>query len=223
MDTVLDIATGVREFSKIETLYDRDEKTFKVIDGAMRCPEFAAVSRWHVTEKIDGTNIRVALLPGEQRFIGGRTNDAQLPPPLRQFLTETFALDRLRQWVTGDVTEPIVFYGEGYGAKIQKGGGNYRADCSFRLFDIRIGETWIAQEDVTEAAQKMEILRAPILAESATIAEALAFVDRRSEAAFADSGNANHKHEGIVCRSAPLMLNRIGHRIVWKLKVKDFA
>ena len=32
-----------------------------------------------------------------------------------------------------------VLYGEGYGAKIQKGGGNYRADQDFVLFDVRVG------------------------------------------------------------------------------------
>ncbi|KKL53664.1 hypothetical protein LCGC14_2273140, partial [marine sediment metagenome] len=49
---------------------------------------------------------------------------------------------------------PITLYGEGYGARIQKGGGDYRkgGDVSFRLFDVLIGETWLRRVDVEDVA-----------------------------------------------------------------------
>ena len=50
------------EYPKIETLFNRDEK-FKVVEGDYRLPEFENIKQWDVTEKIDGTNVRVRLFP----------------------------------------------------------------------------------------------------------------------------------------------------------------
>jgi hypothetical protein len=64
------------EYPKIETLYDRDEKTHKVITTQTRLPEFENIKRWRVTEKSDGTDIRVVLSPGEAIRFRGRTATA---------------------------------------------------------------------------------------------------------------------------------------------------
>jgi len=50
----------MKEYHKIETLLDRDEK-FKVIQGKWRLPEFEYLqdNQWMFTEKVDGTNIRI--------------------------------------------------------------------------------------------------------------------------------------------------------------------
>ena len=52
------------QYPKIETVWDRDEKTFRVKPGELRWPEFAALRFWHVTEKIDGCNGRFAWHEG---------------------------------------------------------------------------------------------------------------------------------------------------------------
>jgi len=63
-------------YPKIETLFKRDE-TFRVTDK-LRLPEFALVREWLVTEKVDGTNIRVVYLPDHMwklksvNYTGGR-------------------------------------------------------------------------------------------------------------------------------------------------------
>ena len=51
----------MKEYHKIETLYERDEKTKKLIIGKFRNPtiEFLKDNVWQFTEKVDGTNIRV--------------------------------------------------------------------------------------------------------------------------------------------------------------------
>jgi hypothetical protein len=36
-------------------------------------------------------------------------------------------------------------------------------------------------------------------------------------------GAANIDHEGIVCRTVPLLFTRRGSRVVWKLKGRDLA
>ena len=45
-------------YPKIETLFDRDSQ-FKLNTDAIRKPELDLIKKWEVTEKIDGTNIRI--------------------------------------------------------------------------------------------------------------------------------------------------------------------
>lgn len=51
----------MREYHKIETLFERDEKTKKLIEGKFRNETvgFLKDNMWDFTEKIDGTNIRI--------------------------------------------------------------------------------------------------------------------------------------------------------------------
>jgi hypothetical protein len=59
---------------------------------------------------------------------------------------------------------PMTLYGEGYGAKIQKGGGNYIPDgVDFILFDILIDNYWLKRKDVEDIAGKLGINVAPIV------------------------------------------------------------
>ena len=102
---------------------------------------------------MDGTNIRVIFKDGAVAF-GGRTEDAEIPLPLLGRLNERFLplATRLGEVFTDGAA---VLYGEGYGAKIQKGGGNYRADQDFVLFDVRVGPWWLQRADVEDVAQKL--------------------------------------------------------------------
>ena len=103
------------------------------------------------TEKVDGTNIRVIF----KDFIDGVHDLPGGAPKTRRF------------HAIGDATERAVFadggkavaevfptvlplYGEGYGAKIQKGGGNYQQDQDFVLFDVKC-MTGCCNADVEDA------------------------------------------------------------------------
>ena len=46
-------------YPKIQTLWKRDKEMGKVIEGELSKPEFDNIKNWLVTEKIDGTNIRI--------------------------------------------------------------------------------------------------------------------------------------------------------------------
>lgn len=214
----------VPTYPKIETLYVRDERTHKVTDE-IRCPEFAAVNRWTVTEKIDGTNIRVAMLPDGTVFYGGRTNEAQMQVSLVTWLRDNLPYEKLKAaFTTDDGTMPVevvTLFGEGYGEKIQKGGGNYRKGVSFRLFDVMVGRWWLKQSDVEDVADKLGIDHAPVLGVGMTIEQAERLVRCPSTVGELEGG-LSFPHEGIVARSDPLMLMRNGDRVMWKLKARDF-
>ena len=205
------------EYPKIETLYDRDEKTFKVISGKLRMPEFGIVNNWHVTEKIDGTNIRVEYNFDDHRIeFGGRTEAAQIPATLLSVLRELFTVDKFSIF-----TDDAILFGEGYGNKIQKVGALYRPDVSFILFDVKIGSWWLEPDKVEDVASLLGIECVPAMSAITglpkTRAELESIVGSLSKVVHNDL-----VPEGIVARSYPMLFARNGKRIMWKLKYRDF-
>lgn len=164
------------EYHKIQTIWLRDPATKHqtLLEGEWAKPEFGylADNLWEFTEKVDGTNIRIAL----------------------------------------------VLYGEGYGAKIQKGGGNYMADrADFALFDVWCGGIWLKRPNVEDIAGKLEIGIAPLIGRG-TLRDAI----DRTRKGF-NSRWGEFTAEGIVCRPAVELINRRGERVITKIKVKDFG
>lgn len=204
------------KYPKIQTIWKRDEKNkFNIIEKDFSKEEFDSIQNWEVTEKIDGTNIRI-MWDGENVRFGGRTDDALIPTFLLTYLQDTFTKEKLfRNFHDSKVT----LFGEGYGQKIQSCGKRYRKDNSFILFDVVIGDWWLLRKDVEDIAKKLGIQSVPFLGVMTT-SEAVkqAKMERLSEIAEDDSLPA----EGIVARSYPLMLFRDGNPIMWKLKAKDY-
>lgn len=207
------------EYPKIETLFDRDPKTFSVTD-TLRLPEFGLINSWLVTEKIDGTNVRVHLSADGLQF-GGRTDNAQMPVILVNALRDTFSEEQVRAAFDPDVSE-VWLFGEGYGAGIQ-GGGKYSKSARFRLFDVKVGDWWLNWSQVADVATKLGVETVPVLRSKATLSEAIALVPATSAVATIES-DAPQKppREGVVCRTEPLLFTRRGDRLMWKLKNSDY-
>jgi hypothetical protein len=207
------------EYHKIQSIYKRDmtSKRKTLIEGDWTLPEFEylAGNVWTFTEKVDGTNIRVIFKDGSITF-GGRTEDAQIPAQLVGRLNERFLPLATK---LGEVFADgaAVLYGEGYGAKIQKGGGNYRADQDFVLFDVRVGQWWLQRPDVDDVAQKLGIDVVPVIGEGA-LHDAVAWAKRGIRSTW-----GNFEAEGIVARPKTELNTRTGHRLVTKIKCRDFA
>lgn len=201
------------EYHKIQTVFKRnpDTKYKNIIIGEYTLPEFEYLkdNKWIFTEKVDGTNIRIYYEDGKVRF-GGRTDRAQIPATLVERLIEKFPAEKFEGF--GDAC----LYGEGYGAKIQKGGGNYRADQDFVLFDIKIGEYWLQRSSLEEIAKKLEIDIVPILGEGTLIE----MVEMAREGFSSTWGL--FEAEGIVARPATELKTRNGQRIITKIKCRDF-
>jgi hypothetical protein len=217
------------KYPKIETLFKRGED-FRVDPDRFRRPEFQALDHWLVQEKVDGTNVRIGWHTGTRElFIGGRTDDAMMHCTLSEHLHRTFTKHKLAgqfAYDTGGVQ--VMLFGEGYGPKIQRG-GNYRADVSFRLFDVLVGNVWLEPHTVDHIARDMEVWSVPLIDDRwwSTL-EVIDFVRSRqfSRVAHQDGGCINpmgFPMEGVVARQPQGMLDRMGRRIMWKLKLKDFA
>lgn len=205
-------------YHKIKTVYLRDPETnFKtLLEGQYATPEFEflAESEWVFTEKVDGTNIRV-MFDGEKITFGGKTDRAQLPAPLVERLQERF-LPQLDVF-QAKFPDGVCLYGEGYGAKIQKGGGLYRDDQDFVLFDAKVGQWWLLRDSVTDIAETLGIDEVPVIG-SGSLPD---FVEM-ARAGFSSTWG-DFPAEGLIARLPCELMTRDGHRIITKIKCRDFA
>ena len=121
------------------------------------------------------------------------------------------------------------------GGKIQ-GGGNYRPDPALRLFDVHVAPrdavwecgyahegVWLRPLDVEDVATNLGIGTAPTLGHMSTEH----IVDMVSKGMFSttaklDDGNPDYLQEGVVARAPHGILDRMGRRIMFKIKTKDF-
>ncbi len=210
---------NVSEYHKIQSIFKRDmeSRNKTLIEGDWTLPEFEylAGNTWTFTEKVDGTNIRVIFKDGGITY-GGRTDNAQIPAQLVGRLNERFlplAAKLAETFADGEA----VLYGEGYGAKIQKGGGNYRADQDFVLFDVRVGPWWLQRRDVEDVASKLDLDVVPVIGEG-TLHDAVKMTKAGIRSMWGD-----FQAEGIVARPKTELNTRSGHRLIAKIKCRDFS
>jgi RNA ligase-like protein len=210
----------VTEYGKIPGPFKRQTSgpnKNKLIVWEWSTPELELLSNidWTFTEKIDGTNIRV-IWDGHRPEFRGRTDKAQLPPKLLDALAELFPEELLEQTFGAN---PAVLYGEGYGAGIQKGGGRYRQDNSFILFDVHIGGWWLQREAVNEIATSLGIFKVPTRFRG-TLRDAILTMMRHQT--YSDiAEDATLVAEGWVGQPKIPLFTRRGDRIIVKLKGCD--
>lgn len=206
------------EYHKIEGLYARDmEGSKKLLEGKFRNPavEYLKDNTWVFSEKIDGCNTSICW-DGHTVTFNGRTDRAQIPAPLVNYLNSVFGTPEAEQIFEEKFGEtPVILFGEGYGPKIQSGGA-YRSDVSFILFDVLISGNWQPRESVEDVAKAFGIDVVPIIFEG-TLQDGVDFVKTNPKSTM---GTA--MMEGLVGRPKVEMRDRCGKRVIVKIKVKDF-
>jgi hypothetical protein len=214
-------------YHKIQTVFLRDPETkFKtLLEGQWAKPEFEDLANnwWEFEEKIDGTNIRVMIDPNEGIGFRGKSDDAQIPKFLEKKLEDIFwsQCDKLHEMFP----EGGCLYGEGFGARIQKGGGNYIKDgVDFCLFDVRVGHWWLKREAMRQVAIDLGIAYAPVRA-TGTLWHMINVVKSGFDSVwgpFKAEGLIGRPALGYLDRPALGYLDRSGQRIITKLKHSDF-
>ena len=214
------------EYPKIDTLFERSPETFVVDPTKLKHPVFGTIKEWDVTEKVDGTNIRVmyepAVPPSEEGagrppmvYFNGRTNNANTNGDLLRVLDKMFPVEMF----VAHFQTPVTLYGEGYGAGIQKVGGLYRPDKSFILFDVLIdNKWWMDTTQVQDIADSLQIESVPYLGRYS-----LDEIVKMVRDGMYSSVNYACKAEGIVARPIETLFDKRGNRVILKLKTKDFV
>jgi hypothetical protein len=188
---------------------------------------FLRRNEWRLSEKIDGTNVRI-MWDGAHITFNGKTDGAQMPGGLVQFLQGMFGTpEMLERFQTTFGTQPITIYGEGFGGSIQKG-SNYSPTSIFAAFDVRIEEYWLKHDDFVASCESLGIPRVPVIRHSVssseiwTLDEAVDYVRHGFCSAYAKPG-LYVPAEGVIAKPTTELRTRLGERVVVKIKTLDFA
>ena len=211
-------------YPKINSLWMRDEKTKALIVGDYAREEFSNVRRWDVTEKVDGTNIRITFLQRDgqrtQPCIQGKTDAAVIPAFLLESLQPLASWDLFDKAFHHETKDfEVVLFGEGYGEKIQANGGKYRRGTGLILFDVVMGHWWMPRVLVGRVAKAFGVSAVPdlgIMSEE----EIVAFVKSKPLSRCSEAPRAM---EGIVARASCGICDSRGTPVMFKLKAKDFV
>lgn len=238
-------------FDKINTCFKRDmdkaSKTYNcILPDQLTTPEFEMLRKynvkWEATEKVDGECTSIHLIPADMPWedkyrveVHGKTDKANMRPDEVDLLKKIGDKDKLikafsyerpapeyGEGATDTVlpeTECIIF-GETYGKGMQAPGGRYcKTHLKFICFDIKIGYTWLKRDAVEEICSKLGIEVVPNLGEM-TLDEAIEKVKKGFTSQVSEDPTLIA--EGIVLRAPLGILDRMGRRIVTKVKYKDF-
>lgn len=214
----------MRTYHKIQSIFKRDpENNFKTfLDGEWSVDAFGLLKdlMWTFTEKINGTNIRIGW-DRESVGFGGRSDNADIPSVLMKHLMDKFPSSALEDGLLG----PATLVGEGYGGKIQKG-SRYRQDQAFVLFDVYIEPTddhplgiWLERKIVEDVANNLAIPVVPII-HTGPLTDGIDLVKSKPRSKVSEDQGLIA--EGIVARPSVELRDRLGRRIITKIKVKDF-
>ena len=171
-------------------------------------------------------------------YYKGKTDNANIHPNLMKHLQETYPTDKVlaalglkrfipveefadHKWQTyQDIPRLYTIYGEGYGAKIQKAGGNYLSQSNgFAVFDVKVDDIYLLCSVRDEIAAKLGAPIVPFIG-MMTLDEAIQYVRTGFKSRIAE--NKDFMAEGLVIRNELGLRTRRGERIITKLKTCDF-
>lgn len=229
-------------YPHIDTCFKRKQEKGpdhnKIIYGDWTRPEFEALKdlKWEATEKIDGTNMSYQIVTKDGKTdisIAGKTPAANIPGHLLKAMQDKLTPEKIVE-VFGK-TNPetsatempylIEIFGEGYGAKIQKGGNYIKDHADFILFDVKITAVengkpiWLTRESCENIAEKLGLKIVPLIGYF-TLDEAIEYVRKGFKSVIAE--NPDYDAEGLVLRAPCGLLTRMGERIITKIKHCDF-
>lgn len=208
------------KYPKTLNYWKRDSKGKLLSDVAKE--EFKQIKTWRITEKIDGTNVRILLIDG--KVIIGSRRYIELDA---KFNMHQGLLDKVKSIFTEEAMNKkfpninVVIFGEGFGAKIQSG-GRYRSEQDFILFDVVVygkRDYWLNRNNQEDIATHFGVEIVPEWNEQCTIEEIIDLVKNKVYSTVSDDPKLII--EGVIARTDPLMFFQDGTPIKFKMKVKD--
>jgi RNA ligase (TIGR02306 family) len=154
-----------------------------------------------LTEKVHGTNARVAIIEGE--LMAGSKAVRRKRPADDTFATNLywypFALKPVRALLEdlSQSHQQVILYGEIYGSKIQSFHYGHKGTLGFRAFDLLIDGQYLDWPEFVVLCEQHSVETVPVVA---TIPFSLAEVKRYSEGKTLLMEQDAHIREGLVVR-----------------------
>lgn len=171
--------------------------------------------------------------------IAGKTDNAQIPKNLLKHMQEKYTEEKIlaslglekfipvedwelkHNWLTYEQIPNIyTIYGEGYGEGIQQGGWYIKGGNEFIVFDVKVNDIYLKTDARDEIATKLGAPIVPLIGYF-TLDEAIAFVRKGFRSQVAQNPDAKMA-EGLVLRTDLGLRNRMGKRLIVKVKYEDF-
>ena len=171
--------------------------------------------------------------------IAGKTDNAQIPKNLLKHMQEKYPNEKVlaalglkefipveeweleHNWLTYEqIPDIYTIYGEGYGEGIQSGGWYIKGGNEFIVFDVKVNDIYLKTEARDEIATKLGAPIVPLIGYF-TLDEAIDFVRKGFRSKIAENPDAKMA-EGLVLRTDLGLRNRMGKRLIVKVKYEDF-
>jgi hypothetical protein len=185
--------------------------------------------------------------PGNENMVGvgfevaikGKTDNAQIPKNLLKHMEEKYPKEKVlaalglkeyipvEEWETehnwleyDQIPNIYTIYGEGYGEGIQSGGWYIKGGNEFIVFDVKVNDIYLKTDARDEIATKLGAPIVPLMGYF-TLDEAIEFVRKGFHSHVAQNPEAKMA-EGLVLRTDLGLRNRMGKRLIVKVKYEDF-
>ena len=171
--------------------------------------------------------------------IAGKTDNAQIPKNLLKHMQEKYPNEKVlaalglkefipineweleHNWLTYEqIPDIYTIYGEGYGEGIQSGGWYIKGGNEFIVFDVKVNDIYLKTEARDEIATKLGAPIVPLIGYF-TLDEAIDFVRKGFRSVVAENPEEKMA-EGLVLRTDLGLRNRMGKRLIVKIKYEDF-
>ncbi len=207
------------KYHKIYTIFDRNEK-FKVIEGSIN-PKLIGIENiknFIVSEKIDGTNCGIILTPEKEILVRKRSDIIKDGKEHHIYFEAIKDIDmqKIKDYFE-DSKSLVTIFGEACGGNIQKQGKTYSEEPTFKLFDIRCGNSFFDWDDLVEFSKSTGI---PLVKWFKF--EGKDVLDYNYWLNLLKKANKTKYVEGYVIRSRPALLSKFSTRMLFKIKLKDF-
>lgn len=185
------------------------------IDNLYKSQEVLLFKELYALEKIHGTSASVMWRDGTLRFnAGGVKQEAFVVLFDQEALSAAFI-------AMGHAT--VTAYGEAYGGKCQGMSKTYGKDLRFVVFEVQIGNDWLAVPQAEEVAAKLGLPFVHYRKIPTDLAAIDAERDAPSEQARRNGIEEPRMREGVVLRPPIEVRKNNGERIVAKHKREAFS
>lgn len=171
--------------------------------------------RVYVLEKVHGTSAHVGWAERRVRLHSGGEDHARF--------AVLFDEDALTQAFQALGHAAVTVYGEAYGGKQQGMRHTYGERLRFIVFDVKVGDTWLAVPAMADVAQKLGFEVAPWHEVDCDLGTLDAWRDAPSEVAVRRGIMEPRPREGVVIRPLVELTTSNGSRVIAKHKGAAFS